>query len=792
MLAGTIVARNYLAQAQVLATSFLEHHPESEFVTLVIDGTADDRASVHVPGPVVLPEDLGLASGEWEQMAGIYSLIEFATALKPAFLRHLLASRVDGGVNAAVCYLDPDIEVYRPFSEVAELAEQAGIVLTPHVLHPLPRDGCMPDERMLMLAGLFNLGFICVGRRALPFLDWWHERLRLDGVVDLPNALFTDQRWVDWVPSLFGCHVMDDHGLNVAYWNAHERPLARTEDATMSAAGVPLKFFHFSGYDIDEPWRLSKHAGDHPRCTLGDSPLLADLCNAYAATLEAAGHREQRKQAYRLGTTATGLVLTPLVRAAYRMALVAARSNGAPLPPCPFGADGGVAFEEWLTAPVMGAPEFGISRWHVELWRTRPDLTIAFPDLGGPDAARYRQWLDDDSTAQQRQREIRGSLRPPSSDDARSNAARPAGGWNVVGYFSAEFGIGEAARRMGVALRAGGLATEFVSVSAPTSRGQHRLRHEVQRALHFRDSLYCVNADQFERVVATAEGRSARNGRRIGLWFWEVDQFPAEWQGAFAHLDEVWCSSLFTTDVIAAASPVPVHTVPLPVWAPSAPTPFRRQHLGLPSDRFVFLFVYDFNSVMARKNPLDLVDAYTRAFGPHDGASLVLKSINGSTRPVELDRLQQAVAGRPDIVVNDGYLDAHRLQALIELSDCFVSLHRCEGFGLNLAAAMAAGKPVIATGYSGNLTFMDATSAFLVPFELVPVGAGHEPYPADAHWAQPDLDAAAGLLRLVFDQPDVRQSIATRGRDLVLDRLAPERVGAQVADRLLDAMLCAP
>jgi len=342
---------------------------------------------------------------------------------------------------------------------------------------------------------------------------------------------------------------------------------------------------------------------------------------------------------------------------------------------------------------------------------------------------------------------------------------------------------------MGVALQCAGLPTELVTMPAATSRARHPHPHDARRRLRFRDSLYCVNADELERVVATIEGRGERSGRRIGLWFWEVDRFPAEWRGAFELLDEVWCASRFTADVIAAVSPVPVHMVPLPAWAPCAPTPFHREQVGLPPDRFVFLFIYDFNSVLARKNPLDLVSAYQRAFGPDDGASLVLKSINGATRTVELDRVRQAVADRPDIVVQDGYVDAHRIQALIELSDCFVSLHRCEGFGLNLAAAMAVGKPVIATGYSGNLAFMDATSAFLVPFELVPVGHGHAPYPADARWAQPDLDAAAALLRLVFDQPVERQNTAERGRRAVLDRLAPTRVGAAVADRLLDAML---
>ena len=269
---------------------------------------------MRVPGRVALPGDLGLAVGEWEQMAGVYNVLELATAVKPAFLRHLLTPAPKGSGTQAVCYLDPDVEVYHPFPEVAALAEEVGIVLTPHVLHPLPRDGYLPDERSLMLAGLFNLGFICVGPTAVPFLDWWHERLRLDAVVDPANALFTDQRWVDWVPSLFASHVIDDHGMNVAYWNAHERPLERADDGTVLAAGTPLKFFHFSGYEIDEPWRLSKHAGDRPRCTLGDSPLLAELCDAHAAALERAGHREQRTLPYRLATTSTGLELTPMVR----------------------------------------------------------------------------------------------------------------------------------------------------------------------------------------------------------------------------------------------------------------------------------------------------------------------------------------------------------------------------------------------------------------------------------------------------------------------------------------------
>src|SRR5262249_15651963 len=149
------------------------------------------------------------------------------------------------------------------------------------------------------------------------------------------------------------------------------------------------------------------------------------------------------------------------------------------------------------------------------------------------------------------------------------------------------------------------------------------------------------------------------------------------------------------------------------------PTPFTRAQLGLP-DGFVFLFSFDFHSVYDRKNPEGLIAAYTRAFEPDDGATLVIKSINGAPHPSDLQRLRFAARRRPDIVLIDDYVDAHRVQGLLERSDCFVSLHRAEGFGLHLAAAMAAGTPVIATSYSGNVDFMDDDSAFLVPYELVP------------------------------------------------------------------------
>ena len=226
--ACTIVARNYLAQAEVLADSFQKFHPDIEFYTLVIDGGEDDRRHPGV-GTVVLAEDLGLKPRLLHDMIVMYDVMEFATALKPAMLQWLIRKN-----SAAVAYLDPDIKVFADLTDVFEAAVEHEIVLTPHTLDPVPRDGKILAEAAIMQAGIYNLGFIAVGAAGYRFLSWWHERLKTDAIVDVANGLFTDQRWIDWVPSLFNHVILKDRGLNAAYWNMHDREITRTADGYLA------------------------------------------------------------------------------------------------------------------------------------------------------------------------------------------------------------------------------------------------------------------------------------------------------------------------------------------------------------------------------------------------------------------------------------------------------------------------------------------------------------------------------------------------------------------------------
>src|SRR4029077_11730951 len=159
------------------------------------------------------------------------------------------------------------------------------------------------------------------------------------------------------------------------------------------------------------------------------------------------------------------------------------------------------------------------------------------------------------------------------------------------------------------------------------------------------------------------------------------------------------------------------------------------------------------------KNPIGLINAYRDAFGPNDGANLVLKTFHADLWPAAAARVREAAADRDDIVFLDGFLSPLEMRALFQLIDCYVSLHRSEGLGLTLASAMAAGTPAIATGWSGNLEFMTADDSILLPYKLVEVGPEAAPYPANAWWADPDLDAAADAMRGLFDRPDLAENL---------------------------------
>jgi glycosyltransferase involved in cell wall biosynthesis len=208
-----------------------------------------------------------------------------------------------------------------------------------------------------------------------------------------------------------------------------------------------------------------------------------------------------------------------------------------------------------------------------------------------------------------------------------------------------------------------------------------------------------------------------------------------------------------------------------------------RSHFGL-DNRFMFLFAFDFMSVMKRKNPLGLIDAFMRAFPAGSGAQLVIKAINGDKRPVEREVLMTAASQHPDVTVIDTYFTRGETSSLMNLADCYVSLHRSEGLGLTLSEAMSHGKPVIATNYSGNVDFMDDSNSYLVPWTRVAVGQGAEGYSPDATWAEPDVVEAARLMRHVYENQAEAVLVGQKAQDDILKNFSEAASGAIMKNRL--------
>jgi len=776
-LAFTIVASNYVPMAQVLGHSFLEHHPDDRFVVIVVDSF--DINVVTIGGAI---EWWGVDKvcefvDEFFTMATLYDVTEFATALKPFVARQLL-SEAD-----VVLYIDPDIVVYDSLDVLFNASADQGVSLTPHCLEPMRRDSLTPSEHDIMQSGIYNLGYVGVGQSGLPFLDWWCEHLARDAIIDPSNQLFTDQRWIDLAVPIFSPYIERSPAYNVAYWNLDQRPMELI-GARVEVCGESLKFFHFSGFDPEKPWWLSKHHPHTPRNLVSSSPALNWLCEDYAERVMAARDALPVNQPYRWNEPIPGLVLTRAIRRLFRSEVIASDRGESTLPPNPY-TDGAREFLGWLAS----CGDDGLPRFARVILDSRPDLITAFgADLDERGCTGLLNWIETQGVGDfpwlallERSDSVNadsGSLTPHALPRTASF------GVDVVGYLRSEHGVGEAARLAVAALVAAEVPVSTIASSRTLTRQQAPM--DVVADVTHDIKLLAVNADVTPQIASDLGQQFFAKSYVIGQWFWELEEFPDWFDHAFDVVDEVWAATNFVADAVRQRAPqtVRVEVMPLPLLEPVIDPSFERSHLGL-DERFMFLFSFDFLSVASRKNPQGLLKAYAAAFDEAEGAQLVIKCTNGKRDLKSLEELRWLARQRSDITIVDSYLSPGEVGALTASADCYVSLHRSEGLGLTMSEAMALGVPVIATGYAGNMDFMSDDVALLVPWQYGEVGAEAKPYPQFSRWADPNLSAASELMRKMFLNHHERERLGEAGRRYLAENFSLEVCGARMRDRLL-------
>lgn len=379
---------------------------------------------------------------------------------------------------------------------------------------------------------------------------------------------------------------------------------------------------------------------------------------------------------------------------------------------------------------------------------------------------------------------------------AQSTQRKPTyfDGVNIIGDMQTTTGISEVTRQIYRALRSVNTPVSYTEAIFSPHERSTPLPEDIKQGNIYQFNLIDVHFSQFYDIVMEMDAALFTDKYNIAMWGWELPKFPDVSRNIFSLTDEIWVYSSFVQDSIAHVSPVPVIRIPPAVHVHHNPKA-QRADFDLPQDRTIFLFTFSPASMMARKNPFGVVEAFKRAFGAaNDKAFLVLKThhmelVSGRSQ-LEED-LEIAVASVNGMLIVD-HLSRQQFFDLITVSDCYISLHRSEGFGLGMAEAMAMGKPVIATAYSGNVDYMNIWNSYLVGYKLRPIMADDHYYQPEFAstfevgqlWAEPNIDEAAAHMQHIVDNPIAAQQRGQRARQNIEALLSHQAVGKRMVERL--------
>jgi glycosyltransferase involved in cell wall biosynthesis len=832
----TICAKNYLPIARACLESSKRFHPEAEHVLVLCDEVEQGYDPAKESFRVVQAREIEIPS--FADMALRYDVMELSTAVKPFCFKHFFADGADETV-----YLDPDLFFLAPLDEVrAAFAGGAEAVLTPHITRPI-EDDKLPGDADMLRSGVYNLGFLAL-RRAVAseqFVGWWGERLRTAAVSDIRRGFFTDQKWCDLLPSFIRrTHICYHPGYNLAYWNLMHRPV-HAVGGRWTAAGEPIVFAHFSGASFTDRNVFSKHQNRFDYDSMGELRGLYDL---YRDEVRSRGMGRGPDYRYAYDWDADGRRIALVLRRLYRDEMApsprATRPSLAELiafanaPAHDVKRTPGLIISRlmhrvWSDRPDLHAAfDLGSEqgqRGFIDWWRHSMERELGLDERflpgeaasGGETPAEETQPANAVAALSRTVLAHVSSLRPvyqhlpagmrqrvktmltkqafsasawAAPNGAAAQDLRP--GAALIGYARGELGMGEHVRMTAAALHSRGVSLGVINITENVLARQQdrRFDHLLVDGADFGVNIFHINADQLP-VVCSALGEDRLAGKwNIAYPAWELSKFPQDWTPQLDAMSEIWAPSRFIQEALAGSVETPVLHMPLAVELAEGYEKWRREHFGLPADAFVFLFYFDLASFASRKNPMAVIEAYRMAAASLPAsagaaAMLVVKVISAERFPEQFAQLRATCSATPGIVLIPDVFDADKMHGLVNCADAFVSLHRSEGFGRGPAEAMRLGKATIATGYSGNMDYMDGANSFPVSYRLKPVGPGEYPYGEGQHWAEPDVGEAAAIMRRLIEDRSLARERGERARAHMQAHHSVAAVGKRYAERLI-------
>lgn len=832
----TICAKNYLPIARTCLSTSAQHHPDAEHYLVLCDAVDQGYDPGTEPFAVIPVTDLPLPL--FDDMKLRYDVMELNTAIKPFCFAHFF----NGGADEVV-YLDPDLYFLQRMDAVRDaLASGAEAVLTPHIHKPILDDRSPGDIDMLR-AGVYNLGFLALRRSpaAEHFAAWWGERLRTGAISDIARGLFTDQKWCDLLPC-FVPHttVLQHPGYNLAYWNLMHRPVHRQGD-TWTAAGQPVVFVHFSGASFVDANVFSKHQNRYDADAIGE---LRALYDQYRDEVRANGFGVGPSYRYSFDFDGHGRRIAPVLRQLYRDEIAFAGPYAAPdmsrvLTLANEDAPdvrsiGGVRISRlmhriWKSRPDLQAAfdlatesgQRGFLDWsqHAMPREYHLDASVYPVSLSPPPTPETpapaqvtpsaisqisRSVLENSASLRPLYKHLPVGLRhrakvlltksayTPRGAAHHDEGAEPQPGAALIGYARGELGMGEHVRMTAAAMEHEGVPIGMINLSSNVLARQEDRRFDylIDRAADFRANVFHVNADQLPLVCAELGDHFMEGKWNIAYPAWELAEFPKAWVPQLNRMDEIWAPSLFIRDSLVKSIDTPVIHMPLAVEIAHGYETWTRADFGLPGDAFVFLFYFDLASFASRKNPIATLQAFQLMLNSLsdrrdlDRVRLVVKVLSVERFPTEYSALKLLAESSPSVVLLPDVFSADKIHGLVNCADAFVSLHRSEGFGRGPAEAMRLGKAVIATGYSGNMDYMDASNSFPVSYQLCAVDRGEYPFGEGQYWADPNLQEASELMRQLIENPGLASEVGERARIYMGSHHNRAAIGKRYAERL--------
>lgn len=354
-------------------------------------------------------------------------------------------------------------------------------------------------------------------------------------------------------------------------------------------------------------------------------------------------------------------------------------------------------------------------------------------------------------------------------------------GVNFFANIKAQSGLGESARIVVSDLERARIPYTIYNCSIPGQGDEEdtEFDEKITNTCPYGVNIIHINPNEMATVLKTV-GYSVLNKKyNIGFWSWELEDFPDEWQGCIEVLDEIWTPSEFTSNSIRKKTNKPVYTIPHFV-SPRTEEKYNREYFGLPNDKYLCLVMYNSGSVSERKNPKAAIETYKIAFKDClDEVGFVIKV--GHATEQDMKELQNVLIDVPNVFFIYENLPRVEINSLIKCCDIYISLHRAEGFGLVLAEAMCLGTPVVATGWSGNMEFMNEGVAAIVKYSMVHPDVIQGGFSKESLWADADINDAAEKVLLLYKNKEYYKNIQNNAQKYIQEKLNPQFISNMVS-----------